>query len=255
MIISAFNLTYCAVAALFTAFAVAFSLIFRNKPQKTKRIAVAVLYIAALIIFFVYKIGISRDTEYHALISGGQFTFLNELPLNLCNIILWLMPIAMLTMSRPMLAFCFYCTFIGPLAAILMPGIGFDGYNIFLPRMLGYYTTHYIGLMAGPLLVTLGLYKPKMKDILPACILLVVLSFIAFLINWVMRYTGANPYANYFYTIDPEGNVILEFFHNIIPVPYLFSLLILSIIVPLFIIIELLFAAGYKIAGKGKTKA
>lgn len=250
MVISTYNLTYCAVAALFAVFAVVFGLIFRKRSVKTRRLAVAVLYITALLIFIVYKIGISFDTDYHALISGGKFTFLNELPLNLCNMILWLMPIAMLTMSEKLLAFCFFSTFIGPLAAILMPGNGFNGYDLFLPRMLGYYTTHYIGMMAGPLLIALGLYKPKYKDIFPVCALLVIFSFVVFFVNLVMRYTGSNPYANYFYTVDPEGNVILEFFHSIIPVPYLFSLLMLSIIIPIFAILT----AAYNICCKVSAK-
>jgi len=252
MIIAPFNFTYCSVALFFVLFAAAFIMIFRNKPDKTRRYALAALYTAALVIFFAYKISLAFDTEYHNLITGGTFTFLNELPLNLCNIILVTMPIAVLTMSRPLLAFNFFCSFAGPIAALIMPGNGFEAYSILLPRMMGYYVTHYIAFMAGVLLAALGIYRPKIKDILPATLILIAISIVVFGINILMRNTGANPYANYFYTVDPEGNFILEFFHNLVPVPYVFAFLALLLIEPIFFLVGGAYTLAYRLSDKMK---
>ena len=60
-----------------------------------------------------------------------------------------LIPIAVLTNRRPLMSFCFFVGPLGALMALVMPGTGFDGYSILLPRMLGYYGTHFMVITAG----------------------------------------------------------------------------------------------------------
>ena len=81
-------------------------------------------------------------------------------------------------------------------------------------------------------IATVGLYRPKYRDLPRTCVIIATVSFCVFLINLLFIYTGLYPNANYFYSIDPVGNPLLELFYKIIPIPYLYELLSLFILVP-----------------------
>jgi uncharacterized membrane protein YwaF len=60
-----------------------------------------------------------------------------------------LIPIAVATKSRPLMSFGFFMAPLGALMALLSPAVGFDGYSIWLPRMLGFYGTHFMIIIEG----------------------------------------------------------------------------------------------------------
>ena len=114
MIVEPFNGTFLLVFGIMTLIYVALAVIFRKKSEKTRRTAVISIYLFGLLLFIVYKIFLARDTAYSEICAAagkGEFSWWLELPLQLCNINLLMIPVAVLTMKRPLLSFAF---FVGP---------------------------------------------------------------------------------------------------------------------------------------------
>ena len=106
--------------------------------------------------------------------------------------------------------------------ALAMPGNGFDGYSLLLPRMLGYYGTHFMIVIEGLAIVTFGLYRPKFRDLPNTVLAILAVAFCVFLVNVLLRWSGLHPKANYFFSMETEGNALLELFHGWIPLPFLY---------------------------------
>ena len=239
-IMEPFNLTFFGVAAFFLLLLVGGSMFMRSKSERVKRMVIASAAVVTLAGFIVYKYFLSIDTEYDVLTaSTGGFNWWGELPLQLCNINMLLIPVAVLFDLQMLMSFCFFVGSICASLAIIMPGTGFDHYSIFLPRMLGYFGTHYMIVIMALAIVTFGLYRPQFRDMPKTCVVILVISFCTFLINVLLRTTGLYSDANYFYSIDPIGNPLLELFHNLIPVPFLYLLPSLLILVPYMTLITL----------------
>lgn len=254
-VIQPFNGTFFLVLGIHVVILVLLALFFRKKSEKTRRTAVVVIYLLGILLFVVYKIFLSRDTAYSEICAAagkGGFTWWAELPLQLCNINLIMIPAAVLTMKRNLLSFAFFVAPLGALFALVMPGIGFERYSFFLPRIAGYYITHFMVFLGGPALAAFDLYRPRFKDTIPTALTLLAVTFLIFLINELLRVTGANPYSNYFFTNMTEGNAILEFCWSLIPVPFLYEIPLLLILVPFCLIVTSCFRLSEKI---GKTRS
>ena len=247
-----FNGLFILTFAAFILLLVAGTLLLRGKSEKTRRTVLVAVSIASFVGFFVYKYFLSLDEPYAAITAEmGGFNWWGELPLQLCNINMILIPIAVLRKSRPLMCFGFFIGPLGAMMALAMPGNGFSGYSLLLPRMLGYYGTHFMIVIEGWALVTLGLFRPKFRDLPKAILALVLLTFGIFCINLLLRVTGLHPKANYFYSVETEGNALLEIFHKMIPVPFLYLIPSLSILVVYMAVVMLGFVAADRFR-KGK---
>ncbi len=250
-IMKPFNGLFFATFAVFILILVVASLIMRKRSDRAKRIVIAVAALIGLVGFFVYKYFLSIDTEYDAITQNmGGFNWWGELPLHLCNINLILIPIAVLSKKRPLLSFCFFVAPLGALMALLMPANGFSGYSLLLPRMIGFYGIHFLIIIAALAILTFGLYRPRFRDILPTVLTITAVALIVFGINMLFRYTGLHPKANYFYSVETEGNFLLEIFHKWIPVPFLYLLPSFLILVPYILLIT----TPFEIAAHRKKK-
>lgn len=218
MIIQTFNLPYCLMFAFFTALTVFLCLFLNKKGPNYSRKFLTVLYCGAIVLYFVYKGFVITDKEYCALMEYQRPYFLNELPFNTCNVLLFLLPVAVWSKKKGLLScIASFSVFTGILA-ILMPSKGFNGYPVMLPRIWGYFITHFLVMMETPLLISSGVYKPEYKDVPKSVLILLLMAFIAFIISVILAKTGLNPRANYFYSRGPEGNPVLGLFYKLIPV-------------------------------------
>lgn len=224
-ILRPFGPLFFVTLAVFLLILIAASLLVRGKSERTKALVISVACWVTLVGFFFYKYALSVDAEFNVATQDmGGFNWWGELPLQLCNINLLLIPIAALTGKRPLLSFCFFVGPLGALMALVMPSAGFAGYSVFLPRMLGYYGTHFVVLIAALALGTFGLYRPKLRDLPPMVLTLFVIALAVFGFDMLLRVTGLHPKANYFFAVETEGNPLLELFYRWIPVPFLFLL-------------------------------
>ncbi|MBR0369071.1 MAG: YwaF family protein [Clostridia bacterium] len=216
--------TLLCTAVLLLLLAVA-SAVLNKKSEQTRRRALIIAGIATMAVFIIYKVVLFNDREFDRLTASmGGFNWWGELPLHLCNVNMILIPFAVHYDSRPLKSFCFFVGPLGAMMALLMPGLGFDGYPIWLPRMLCYYGIHFAILLEGLALATLRLYRPRLRDVPVTVVTLLAITLVAFGINLILRATGLYPKANYFFSVETEGNAILELFHRLIPVPFLYLL-------------------------------
>ena len=228
-----FGPLFLIVFAVFLLILIVASLAVRGAEERTKARVISIACLVTLLGFIVYKFALSRDAEFNVLTASmGGFNWWGELPLQLCNINMLLIPVAVWTRRRPLLSFCFFVAPLGALMALVMPGIGFESYSIFLPRMLGYFGTHFLIFIEGLAIVTFGLYRPRFRDIPMTALTLFVIALVIFGFNMLLRVTGLHPQANYFFSVETEGNPLLELFYSWLPYPFLFllpSILILAV--------------------------
>ena len=252
-ILRPFNPLFCAVFAGFLLVLVVASLLVRGKSQRVKKTVIVTACVLTLIGFFAYKYFLSIDAEFDRLTADmGGFNWWGELPFQLCNINMILIPIAVLTGKRPLLCFCFFVGPLGALMALVMPGTGFDGYSLLLPRMLGYFGTHFMIVIEALSIVTFGLYRPKFRDLPKTCLTIFFIALAVFGLNILLRTTGLHPKANHFFSVETEGNFLLEMFHKWIPLPFLYLLPSIVILGGYMSLITLGFALADRIKGKKK---
>ena len=220
-----FNALFFALLTFFVAVLIAASVALRGAGDMTKRIILACVCLFTTLTFFIYKYYLSIDKEYDIIrdeMGMGGFNWWGELPLHLCNINMMLIPIAVLLKIRPLESFCFFAAPLGALAALTMPGEGFEGYSLLLPRMMGFFGTHFMIFIEGLAITTFRLYKPAFRDI-PLTMLTALITLLGVsAINLILRWTGVYPNANYFYSIESENNAILDMFYRWLPVPVLY---------------------------------
>ena len=224
-IMEPFNTLFFIVSGAFLLLLIAASLLLRGKSERAKQTVLVSACALTFIGFFFYKYFLSIDADYNVITANmGGFNWWGELPLHLCNINMILIPIAVLKKSRPLMCFGFFLGPLGAAMALLMPGNGFGGYSLLLPRMLGYYGTHFMIIIEGLAIVTFGLFRPRLRDLPRAVVTAFLIAFVIFLINMLLRRSGLHPKANYFYSVETEGNFLLDLFHSWLPVPFLYLL-------------------------------
>lgn len=223
-IMRTFNPLFFACFGFFIALLIAASLILRKRSEKAKKIVLITACIVTFVGFFVYKYFLSIDTEYDKLVieTRGGFTWWAELPLQLCNINMMIIPIAVAIKNRPLMSFSFFLAPLGALMALMFPAVGFTDCSIWLPRMLGFYGTHFMIIIEALALVTFGFYRPKFKDLPKTILTLIILLFVITDFNVLLIKTGLYERANYFFTMEPEGISILEMFWKWIPYPFIY---------------------------------
>ena len=243
-----FNAVYLCTFGFFIALLVISSLLLRNKEEKTRRIVLCIACIITAIGFFVYKYFLSIDVEYDqvAYASMGGFNWWGELPLHMCNINMLMIPVGVWRKNRSLMSFSFFTGTLGATMALVMPSMGFAGYPLFMPRMIGFWGTHFMVLIEGLAIVTYGLYRPNFKDLPKTTLTVVIVTFCIFLIDVFIRTSGLNPRANYFFAMETEGNPVLNIFHNLVPIPFVYLIPCLLIMVPYMCLIIL----GFHIADK-----
>lgn len=237
--------------AFFLLVLIAASLLLRRKSERTRALVLACACWVTLLGFIAYKYALSVDAEFNVLTASmGGFNWWGELPLHLCNINMILIPVAVLTNKRPLMCFCFFAGSLGAMMALSMPSNGFDGYSLLLPRMLGFYGTHFMIVIEALAIVTLGLYKPRFRDIPMTLVTIVCIALVIFVINMLLRWSGLHPKANYFYSVETEGNFVLELFYKLLPYPFLY-LLPCSLVLAAYMSVII---AGFALADRLKRK-
>ncbi len=247
MIIKPFNAVFFLLLALGVALIVGLWLLARKRSERFKSILIVSICCANIVFFFVYKAFLSVDREFLEICGLTRFNWFAELPLQLCNINMFLIPLGILTKKRALLGFAFVVAPLGALMAILSPEPAFTGYSLLLPRMLGFYLTHLLILVCGISLAVLGFFRPRFRDLPKILITVVLLALGIHLVNLLLRATVCEG-ANYFFTCGAGGVGLLEMFWSWIPVPYLYELPAIAILA----IYAALLCLGFRLAEKKK---
>lgn len=228
MLMRPFTAPYFLLLALVAAVTMLFCHALRGCAQERREQMLLALCLFNLVFYFVYKGLLSLDGEFVRISGLERFNWFNELPLQLCNINLFLLPIGILRKNRKLLGFAFFIAPFGALLALTFPNAPFNGFSVLLPRMIGFYGTHALLIVCALCLPALGLYRPERRDFRGVLVTFFALALCAHGVNLLLRATVC-PQANYFFTFC-EDNAILELFWRIVPVPFLYLLPVLPIL-------------------------
>lgn len=243
MIIRPFNAAYLLLLAFAAGAVVLLWALLRGRSERCRAAVLIALCAVNIIGFFVYKGFLSRDVQFLQASGLDRFNWFNELPLQLCNINMFLIPIGILTHRRSLLGFAFFVAPLGALMALVFPEAAFSGYSLWTPRIFGFYFTHMLIIICGLSLTTLGFYRPRLKDLPGVTGALLTTAFAAFLVDLLLRHTVC-PLANYFFVYGGDVDIsILNLFWKWLPVPFLYEMPALLILVGYMALICLLFSA------------
>lgn len=222
MNIKAFNGVYWLLIVLIVGGIIVIAKLFRNQSLSVRKKVMVWLCSVMIVLFFLYKIALSLDAEFLVINGIEKFDWWSELPLQLCNINMFLILYAVIFDKKSIMGFAFFVAPLGAFMAITFPEPAFTGSSIFLLRNLGFYITHGLIMVAGVSLCTLGFFLPKLKTVPKVMLILGFLALIMHGVNIVLRST-VSPIANYFYTFPPDIS-ILQLFYSWLPVPFLYEI-------------------------------
>ncbi len=100
MIIRPFNAAHLLLLALAAGAVVLLWVLLRGQPERCRSAVLIALCAANIIGFFVYKGFLSRDMQFLEVSGLDRFNWFSELPMQLCNINMFLIPIGILTKRR-----------------------------------------------------------------------------------------------------------------------------------------------------------
>ena len=163
MMIRPFNAGFFLLMAVMIGTIVLLWALLHGRSEQRREAVLIALCVVNIIGFFVYKGFLSGDAQFLQVSGLDKFNWFNELPLQLCNINMFLIPIGVLTRRRSLLGFAFFVAPLGALLALVFPDPAFSGYSLWLPRMLGYYITH-IGLLPASAEGSAGRHRGAFDD-------------------------------------------------------------------------------------------
>lgn len=197
------------------------ALTLRKDEEKAARV-LTIIAIVNLVYFAFYKIMLSRQTVV-------PFNWVNEMPLNLCNICSILIIFAIKTRKTFLMGFCYTFGLIGCFLALLAPDPDFTNVSFLTPMGYGFWPTHHCLLVMCISLVGTGLYKPKYSDYPKMLLFLAILYLSLYLVNVILRKLSGYP-VNYMYTFGLPGNIIMDTMYRIFPI---YPFYIMPIVIPL----------------------
>ena len=124
MILTPFDPLHIAMIAAPFILAFALWLALRKSSEKVSRNVIVIISAFNMALYWVYKGFLSADADFLVCAGLEKFNWLNELPIQLCNINLFLIPIGLWTKKKPILGFSFFLGSVGALAALLLSRIG-----------------------------------------------------------------------------------------------------------------------------------
>ena len=172
-----------------------------------------------------------------------DFQFWNELPLQPCNLIAILAILAAATDWQVLKNFCLCAGIPFAMVALLMPVDGFSQVPLFSVNAIGFYGFHGMVLALSVSFATLGVCRSRLRDIPGTAALLVGLGTAVHGVNVLLRATVFGG-ANYFYTFGLEGNVVLEGLWALLPMPLVYELPLLLVLIAVCLATTLLARLG-----------
>jgi uncharacterized membrane protein YwaF len=210
------------------------SFLLGKQNSDIKRNVLLIICIFNILLYISYKIIQANNPEYN-------FNIFTNLPLHFCNINLILLPIAIFSKNKYLLAYQLY--FGTPLALLALVTIdpSFRSKPFFEYTSIVYFYYHSMLAIIPFLLLKYKLFIPSYKNVLQPVLLLISITFIAHIVNIIFRVTRIAEEANYFFTYGLKGDFFTEFFWNILPYNFFFLLPSILLFLPYIILITLPF--------------
>lgn len=195
----------------------------RHRDALTKRRGLAVLAVATMAASATFHLAYLTDpTE--------RFPLWQNLPLHLCTIVSFLLLPAVLFEARPLRVLVYFPGALAGFLALFSAAPMYFGHDLSSPKT-AFFLAHGLNAVVPTLMATLGLYRPTARDAVRSALYLVVLALAVLPVTLLLR-AVADPHANYMYVFDPEDAGLLALFHDLIPVPLLYEVPLLLVLMP-----------------------
>ena len=210
----------------------------KRDKQIKQRVLLFICYFNVML-YVLYKVAQANEQGY-------AFDIFTNLPLHFCNLNLLLLPIAIHTKSKALMAYQLY--FGIPLTALALITV----YPTFISRPIWNFTPfvyfYYHSMLAVlPLiLVKFKFYTPSYKIIWQPTLMLVMVTAIMHIVNIIFRATGVAVESNYFFTYGLEGDFFTELLWRMLPYNFFFLLPGLLLFAPYVFFITLPFHLSAK---------
>jgi len=153
-----------------------------------------------------------------------------NLPLHLCTITSWLMPLTVWYDWKPLRAATFYVGAVAGIGGLLSARPADQGQGVLDPRAF-FWVAHEMNAIVPFLLASLALYRPLARHVFTSLGWTAAAGLATVPITVAIR-TWVDPGANYFYLFGPEGAGILQVLWDLIPVPVVYAIPLLVIATP-----------------------
>jgi uncharacterized membrane protein YwaF len=167
-----------------------------------------------------------------------DFPLTQNLPFHFCTIVTFLLVPAVWFRHgwwvRPLHALLFFPGAVAGFAALASPGDGYAGMPLLHMNTL-FYVVHGLNWVLPVLLVSLGYYRPTVRDAVMSLGTFVALGLAVLPITLAER-VWVDPGANYFYMFDPEGAGVLVALWDLIGIPFVYELPLLPLVLPVLLL-------------------
>ena len=225
MLINVFSPAWFLMFGIDAVLIIVLSIWLRKKTVDQKGKVMTVIGVVNCIIWVVYKFLLSRDP-------GFDFVLAMELPLQLCNLNMILLVIAINIRKTGLLNFCYCFGIMGALLSLMSPDPEFLNITMLNYNRIGYWVTHHLLIVQSVLIVSSGFYRPKYREVYKSIIILLIMYFGMFFVNLLLRRITGIP-VNYLYTFGMPGNTIIEMLYKLIPVYPIYLFPALVVVTPL----------------------
>lgn len=225
MVVESFNGPWTLVVVLLAAGGVVAHYLLRRRSFEIKRAWLLGLAFLTLASSIAFHIAFLVDPPEQG------WPFFQNLPLHLCTIMSWAMPLVVWFDWKPLRAVAFYPGAIAGVASLVSATPAEQGHPLLDPRSF-FWVAHALNAIVPFLLASLGLYRPTARQALQSVGWVALFGLVVILpVNLALR-AWVDPGANYFYLFSPEGADILQVLWDLIPVPILYVAPILVLVLP-----------------------
>jgi hypothetical protein len=168
-----------------------------------------------------------------------DFQLTQNLPLHFCSLVtIMLMPAFILPehnrWTRWYRAILFYPGLAAAFLAVAAPAVEYLDQPLFAMNTL-FYFVHLGNVVLCALLASLGFYHPTIRDIFRSLIGFFVIAVAIFPLTLLIR-AFIDGQANYFFEFDPAGSAIFDMLWAVIPIPLLYQVPLLVLIIPVLLL-------------------
>ncbi|MDR0273422.1 MAG: YwaF family protein [Clostridiales bacterium] len=218
MIMEAFNTAHISTIVIIPA-AVYIILYYslRKREEAAARKVLLLICCFNILLYLSYKIVQSQDPDY-------GFNIFTNLPLHFCNINLFLLPLAIYTKNKYLMAYQFYFgTILAALALVTIDPV-FRSKPLFEFTCIVYFYYHSMLAVIPVLLIKLKFFVPSFKAVWQPIAMIIGLTFTMHVVNIIFRTTGLAVESNYFFTYGLRGDFFTEIYWSILPYEFFFLL-------------------------------
>ena len=217
---SLFSILHIILIVLMFASSIVLFIYFNKDELDEKLSTLKILSIANLFIMIIRLFWIMIDKNYN-------YNFFDELFINPVEIICIIAFVVYNLKKYHHISYLYYLGIIFSILMILFPSEKYFG-NILSFRNLLYYANLYLNLII--CVFSASTYDVEVKDIVKNIKDFFSLVVISFCINTVFSILTIYPEANYFYVSNPGNNMLFNLIYQLIPIGFVYYLVVILII-------------------------